>query len=195
MEKYFAVISGLFALAASPPYIIDTLNNKTKPQRMTWFIFTVLSTIALISQWSLGASWSLVFLALDALASLIVLVLSLSRGVGGYTRLDMLALAIALAGALVSILVDKPIIALLGVIIADLAGVLLTIKKTYQEPASETTLSWLLFGFAASFGALAVGKVELELLLYPIYIAIVCFAVPVTQFISNKLRRPVASGR
>jgi len=186
MEKYFAVISGLFALAASPPYIIDTLKGRTKPQRMTWFIFTALSTIALISQWSLGASWSLVFLALDALASLTVLILSLTYGVGGYTRLDMFALVIAFGGAVVSILTDKPIVALLGVIIADLAGVLLTIKKTYEDPASETTLSWMLFGFAATFGALAVGRVELELLLYPIYIATVCFAVPATQLISRK---------
>jgi len=187
MEKYLAIVSGLFALAASPPYIIDTLKGKTKPERMTWFIFTALSTIALISQWSLGSSWSLVFLALDALASLIVLTLSLTHGVGGHTQWDIFALVVAFGGAAVSVVENRPIVALFGVIIADLAGVLLTIRKTYEAPKSETTSSWLLFGVAALFGALAVGKIEADLLLYPIYISAVCFAVPATQLVSRRI--------
>ena len=139
-------------------------------------------------QWSLGATWSLVFLALDAAASLLVLLLSLKHGVGGHTNMDKVALGIAGLGAVISLLEGRPLVALLGVIIADLAGFSLTIRKTYLEPGSETAISWILFGLASLFGALAVGGWKLDLLIYPLYVAAVCFAVPLVQLLGTRNR-------
>jgi hypothetical protein len=182
---FYQVLAGLsivLFIFAAPPYIRDTLKGKTKPERATWFVFSVLGIIAFISQAKLGATWSLVFAGLDTLASLIVFVLSVRYGVGGWTFLDRVALAIAAVGVLTALLVREPVIALLGDILADISGTALTVYKTFRAPDTETTISWLITGTAALTGVLAVGSFNVALLLYPVYLMAANYAVPVAQY-------------
>ena len=181
MKEIFAIVSALLILAAAPPYVINTLRGKTRPERVTWLIFSVLGLIAFISQLGLGASWSLVFSGLDTAASILVLSLSIKHGVGGHTKLDTAALVIAGIGVIIAIVAKAPIVSLLGVILADLSGMALTIKKTYLHPESETTVSWLLVGTASLFGLLAVGRFSYGILLYPFYLMLANYSVPLTQ--------------
>ena len=183
MQEVFALTSAIFILVASPPYIIDILKGKTKPERITWLIFSVLGIIAFVSQLFLGASWSLLFSGLDTLASILILGLSLKFGVGGHTKLDVAALVIATIGVLVSIFAKEPIISLLGVIIADVSGVALTVKKVYEEPESETIITWVLVGTASLFGVLSVDHFTFGVLLYPVYLMFANYAVPFVQLI------------
>lgn len=181
MPEIFAIISVILTLVAGPPYLIDILKRKTKPQRATWFILSVLGVIGFVSQAKLGINWSLAFLGLDMAASLSVFILSIPFGVGGFNILDRYALIVATVGTVLSIAENRPVIALVGIIVADLAGTALTVKKAFHDPASETTISWVLVGTAAIFGVLSVGKFEASLLLWPIYLVIANFAVPIAQ--------------
>ncbi len=181
MLQSLAMLSVVFFLFAAPPYIIDTLKGKTKPERATWFVFSVLGIIAFISQVKLGAAWSLVFSGFDTFGSLIVFVLSIKHGVGGWTLLDRIALVVAGAGVVVALAAHEPVVALLGDILADIAGTVLTVYKTFQAPDTETTISWLLVGTGALTGVLAVGSFNVALLLYPAYLMLANYAVPITQ--------------
>ncbi|HET9850590.1 MAG TPA: hypothetical protein VFP35_03140 [Candidatus Saccharimonadales bacterium] len=182
MLAVFAALSVIFTVLAAPPYIIDVLRRRTKPQRATWFILSVLGLIGFISQAKIGINWSLVFLGLDTAGSILVFLLSIPYGVGGWYLLDKYALAVAAIGVAISIAEDQPVIAIAGIILADLAGTALTIKKVFTHPSSETTVSWLSVGVAAVFGVLAVGKLETQLLIWPIYLVIANFAVPLAQY-------------
>jgi NADH:ubiquinone oxidoreductase subunit 2 (subunit N) len=186
MQEIFAIISAILILIASPPYIFDIIKRKTKPERITWLIFSVLGVIAFVSQTLLGASWSLLFSGIDTLASILIFCLSLEYGMGGYTRLDITALIIAATGVTIAIFVNQPIISLLGVILADVSGVALTIKKTYEDPKSETTITWLLIGTASLFGIFSIKSFVVGVLLYPTYLTIANYAIPFTQFIRRK---------
>src|SRR5260370_26682229 len=117
MFQILAVISVLLFLSAAPPYILDTIHGKTKPERATWFIYATLGVIAFISQVQLGAQWSLIFAGFDALGSIVVLTLSLKFGVGGWTVLDRAALIVAAVGVSIAVLAHQPIIAILGVLL------------------------------------------------------------------------------
>ena len=185
MFQLLAAISVVMFLAAAPPYILDTVHGKTKPERATWLIYSILNTVAFVSQVTLGGGWSLVFLGLDTLGSMIVLGLSLRFGVGGWTLLDRIALMIASLGVVAAVFVHQPVVAILGVILADISGTVLTVLKTFHAPDSETTISWLLTGTGAVTGILAVGKFDIALLLYPTYLMLANYAVPVTQVLSR----------
>jgi hypothetical protein len=181
MTELFAVLAALIIVAGAPPYLYDILKGKTKPQRITWFIWGVLSTIAFISQAQLHGGWSLVFVGLNALGGVLVFLLSLHYGVGGWTRLDQVALVVASVGVIISLAIKQPIVALAGVVLADAAGVVPTIRKTLHDPESETTITWLLIGTASLLGALSVGRLEFGLLLYPVYLALSDYAILVAK--------------
>lgn len=185
MKEAFAVVSAVLILVAGPPYALDTLKGITKPERMTWFIFSLLGVVAFISQAGLGASWSLLFSGLDTAGSCLMLLLSLKYGVGGYARRDIAALSIALIGVAAALLFKQPVVSLAGVILADASGTALTVRKAYLDPGSETTLTWLCVGTSAVFGGLAVGSWSLALLLYPVYLVVANYAVPVAQFLGR----------
>lgn len=189
MAEIFAILSGLILAAGAPPYLIDILKGKTKPERATWFIWSVLGTIAFFSQLSLHGGWSLVFIGLDGLGSIIVFLLSLKYGVGGWTRLDKAGLIIAAGGVIISLLAHDAAIALWGVVLADVSGVVLTIQKTFLDPSSETGITWFFLGSSALLGALAVGRWQFTLLLYPAYLAVANYGVLIAKYSGLTLRR------
>jgi len=138
----------------------------------------------------MGASWSLVFSGLDTSASILVFVLAIKYGVGGHAKLDIAALLIATIGVLIALSANEPIISLLGVILADISGMVLTIKKTYIDPSSETTITWLLVGTASLFGILSVSKLTVGIMLYPVYLMLANYSVPVVQLLGKYLNSP-----
>lgn len=122
------------------------------------------------------------FSGLDTLASLIIFALSVKFGVGGWTFLDKIALAIAAVGVGVALIAREPVVALLGNILADISGTTLTVYKAFRAPGTETTISWLITGTAALTGVLSVGSLNAALLLYPAYLMFANYAVPIAQY-------------
>src|SRR5580700_5851824 len=118
MDQIFALLSAGTVLLGGPAYFTDTLKGKTKPERTTWLIWSVLGVVAFISQFDLHARWSLVVSGMDAIGNIGVFLLSLKYGVGGWKRKDLAALCIAAVGVTIAILAKDPLFALFGVIIA-----------------------------------------------------------------------------
>jgi hypothetical protein len=187
MAEIFAIIVAVMMIAGAPPYLLDILKGKTKPQRASWFIWSLLGIIAFFSQLKLHGAWSLVFVGLDAIGNLLVFGLSFKYGSGGWGITDRIALVIALISLTISILLHQPVLALSGVILADMSGAVLTMVKTYKHPASETTITWLFLGTASLIGALSVGKLDWKLLLYPVYLSVANYGIVVAQIYSPKM--------
>lgn len=193
VQATFGVLSGILLGVAGPPYVMDTIRGVTKPERTTWFIFSLLGATAFVSQLSLGAHWSLVFSGLDMLGSLAVFGLSIKYGTNGFTKLDIFALTIAVLGIILSIAAKQPLIAILGVIIADTAGTSLTLRKVYLEPSSETAISWFCIGTSAVCSVIAVGKWDLSLMVLPVYLAVANYGVNIAQLVGKAKLRNFAS--
>lgn len=186
-DLIFASISAILATMAGPSYVIGIIRGSVRPQRMTWFIFSVLGVIAFAAQVSAGASWSLVFSGFDLVGNLLTFGLSLWRGTGGTTRLDWAALAIAVVGMGVAVVTRQPVAAILGVILADLCGMWLTVVKTWRRPNSEQAMAWVLFATAGVFGVLTIRHWTWGIVLYPMYIVVANYCIPIIQFIRRRM--------
>lgn len=185
LTELFGILSGAVILFGGPPYLYDILKGKTKPQRTTWFIWTFLGVISFTSQLKLGAHWSLVYVGLNVIGNLAVFLLSLKYGTGGWRKLDILALVIASIGVAMSFVFTSPLLALTGSIVADFAGTVLTLYKSYLDPSSETSITWFFLGTSSLFAAFAVGKWNFALLLYPLYICLSTYGVLVAQWLGK----------
>jgi hypothetical protein len=173
MLEIFGYISGLLFMFSVVPYVRSILKGNTKPQRMTWLIWTILVFIAFFSQLAKGATWSLLLTAGDAVTIVIVFIFSFKYGVGGFRKIDILSLIGALVSLLLWYLTKEPAIALFLIILIDLIGSNLTILKTWKNPETENWVGWAMCGVGGLFGILSVGSFNFILLAYPIYICLI----------------------
>ena len=186
MYEMIGLVSGVVTVAGLLPYFRDIFRKKTKPERASWFIWTVLGGIAFFSQLAKGATNSLWMTGIDTIAIIIIFLLSIRYGVGGLAKRDLVALFVAFIGLVLWYFTKEPAIALILVIIVDTSGSVLTIIKTYEDPGSETMIAWIIAGVAGLLSAISVGSFNWILLIYPLYIWIGNWAVVATIILGKR---------
>ena len=185
MNLFLAALTTLFLLTAFIPYLRDMLRGKTKPERASWFIWAVLGSIALFSQYAEGAHWSLILPTLDTFFGIVIFFLAIPYGMGGFTRRDTVSLLIACLGLLAWAITKQPLVALLIVIGIDMTGTYLTVAKAYEHPETETMFSWVMTALAGIPALIAVGNWTFSLAIYPLYIVIANGIVPVAMYLGK----------
>jgi hypothetical protein len=170
MVALYGILAGILPALSAYPYIRDILKHKTKPHRAAFLIWAVLGAIAFFTQLAKGATWSLLLPLGDTLSIIVIFVLAIRYGAGGFNKKDVGALALASLGLIVWYFTRQPLTALLIIIAIDVIGVILTLQKSYQEPHEETSSAWLLASLGAVFAMLAVNKLSFSLLVYLAYI-------------------------
>lgn len=169
MFALIGILSGLAFVIADLPYIKDTISGKTKPHRTSWFLYFVLNAVSVANQAASGATNSLWFPIAGALTTLIIFILSIRRGMGGYEKLDIICLAGALIGIGLWIIFDSPVLSIIANMAVTLLAVIPTIKKAYLHPHTETSITYLISAISALLAAISVGELDWVLLLLPIY--------------------------
>ncbi|MBU1166116.1 hypothetical protein KKF81_04145 [Candidatus Micrarchaeota archaeon] len=166
-------IAGIVALAAFVPYIYSTLKGKTKPNRATWWIWTLVSFIIAGSYFDVGARETIWVAISYIVGPVIMAILSLKYGEGGWNKFDRFCVLGALAGFVLWILFDAPLIALLLTIFIDFVGFLPTYKKAYHNPWGESKLAWIIFVAADLLNVFAIETLAFGIVIYPVYMLIV----------------------
>lgn len=162
--------SGVLIFISVLPYIRDILKGKTKPNSVTWFGWTLLMAIGLFAQINEGASFSVLLLAGDTLATGTVFALSLKRGVAKYTILDKTSLAFGLMAIILWVITKNPLTALVISVVADFIVSVPTLRKAIYDPLSETPSTFFIGAIAAFLGFVSTTQFNLANTLFPIYL-------------------------
>lgn len=186
MLQTLGLISGVLSVITYLPYLRDIFKLKTKPERATWFIWSVLSGIAFFSQMAKGATDSLWLVGVQAIGVVVIFLLSIRFGVGGFVRRGIIALIAAGIGLILWFYTNEAAFALLIAIAIDAIGGLLTVLKAYRDPESETLSTWVLSGTAGIFAAFAVGSLDYILLAFPVYVVLINYAVAVAMILGKR---------
>jgi hypothetical protein len=177
------------------PYISEIVQGKTRPNRATWWIWTVVGAMLCASYYASGARHTVWVAVSYVLGPLITALVSLRYGEGGWDRFDRACLGASLLSLLVWWLARSPLLALTANIGLDLLGALPTIRKSYHEPEAESLRSWMVFLLADALNLCALGAWSLATSLYPVYLFILA-AVLVTLMLRPQIMRVVLdSGR
>ena len=186
MLEALGILSGILGFICVFPYIRDILQKKTKPERASWFIWTVLGSIAFFSQLAKGATNSLWLTGVDTAGVAVTFILALRFGEGGLNSRDIKALTAASIGVVLWFFTKEATLALLITILVDASGAILTIIKAHEDPGSETMSMWILSGLSGLAAAFAVGSFNWILLSYPLYIWIANWSVAVAMVLGQK---------
>lgn len=189
MLQFFGIASGILITVSSVPYIIDILKKKTKPERASWFIWLVLSSIAFFSQLAEGADWSLILTGADAFAIACIFLLSLQRGSGGFTKKDIFALAASAVGLCLWYFTQHAYYAIFITLLIDMTATVLTVIKTYEDYTSETMSMWLLDAIAGILSTISVGEMNFILLIYPFCFFLFNLAVVIAILLGKRKKK------
>ncbi len=163
------ILAGLVAVADTVPYIRDTLAGTTRPHRGAWLVWSVLAIAACASQAADGATWSLIMVLAQATLTSLILGLSIRRGMGGASRVEVGMLGLAGLGVAGWAVAGEPVVATCAIVAADLVGFALMVPKTWRDPGSETLSTYALASLSGVLAAGAVGSFDVALLLFPVY--------------------------
>ncbi len=168
----YAALGALAAalnLAGTIPYVRDIFRRKTKPQRSMWWIYSGLFAMLFWAQADAGSGWVLAVTAEYVATALLIAILSVTHGYGGFHKRDVMSIMVAILGLVLWQLTSQPVVAIGIVIVVDFVGFWLTLVKTWHAPHSETLISWQLSAASAFLSVFAADSLRLEVLAYPAY--------------------------
>ena len=134
---WLVVLSALISIAGSTAYIRDTLKGKTKPNRVSWFLWAIAPLIGTAAALSARADiWATVRVFLAGFLPLIVFIASFFNP-NAYWKLgkfDFICGIFAVIGLILWGSVHSPRLAILFFALADGAAAIPTLVKSWQYP-------------------------------------------------------------
>jgi hypothetical protein len=180
-----STISFVISILGVLPYIWNIYHGSVRPERTTWFVWSMILAIACCSYQRAGAQASLWFLMGDFVATTLIFLMSLLRGSGGGSLLDIVCLGIAICGLVVWQISQTPILSVTGALLADMTALVPTILKTLRSPMTEHASTYLASSVAALCGVLAVNQWDLLLIFYPFYLFLANFTTGIVILVSQ----------
>ncbi|MEO8637507.1 MAG: hypothetical protein ABI430_01235 [Candidatus Taylorbacteria bacterium] len=143
---WLVVLSVLVSLAGATAYIRDTIRGKTKPNRVTWFMWALAPLVGTVAALSAHADpWATSRIFLAGFIPLIVFVSSFFNP-KSYWKLaifDILCGVCSLLAFALWLGIDSPRIAILLAALGDGLAALPTIRKAWVNPETETGLTYI----------------------------------------------------
>lgn len=167
------VASSVLVLISPLIYARSILRGQTRPHRttrLTIALITILSTVTLLAQHDRVAVW---LAAASAVQGIGIFILSIKWGMGGWSRVDIICLCIALAGIIAWQSTNDPLLGLYFSIIADFVGMIPALVKTYALPHTENVWFFALDTVAGILTLVAVTAFTAQQISYPIYIVLI----------------------
>lgn len=168
----FGIASGLILLLGNIPYILSIRRGDTRPNRVTWGIWTVIGLTLLASSYSSGATNTLWLLLSLVVSQSIITLYAFKYGRGKWQKLDLLCLVGAGLSLCLWQLSGSPLVAILMNTTMDMLGAIPTISKTYHDPDSEDLVFWSMSFTSAVLNLLAIEHFSLSFIVFPIYLFI-----------------------
>jgi hypothetical protein len=171
------IVAGLLASVSVAPYITSILRGTTRPARTTYIVKSAIGLLLLISYVQVGARSTAWTVLVYAVSPLIILALSVRRGVGGWTPLDRTCLAAALVGFGLWHLVGRPVVAVYTGTLIKWVALLPTLAKLRSLPGSESRTSWGLAFLGDALNLFALSTLQPAIALPVLNELVMCAAV------------------
>ncbi len=188
MRDLLAIIGACLAAYSLVPYIVDIVKKRTKPNIVSWFTWTVLSSIATAAAFVAHEPKTAGLALAYAVMTVLVVALSLKYGKAKFTLFDGFCQLGAVAGLVLWLIFNSPTIALVAVVVIDFIGVLPTLRHSWADPAEETWQSFAIGTIAEILILISLTSFNINSLLYPAYLVLADGGVAFVVIYRRKLK-------
>lgn len=172
IDERFIYLGFLLNFIGGIGYLIDTLNGKTKPNKITWFFWTLAPLIAFAAQIQQGVGLSAWMTFSVGFSPLLIFIASFVNKQAEWklTRFDIICGVFAVIGLLLWSFTRVGNIAIIFSIFADLIAAIPTFLKAWKAPETESSLIYLLSGINGAIALLVLQTWTFEYYGFPLYI-------------------------
>ena len=167
MKELLGSVAALLAILQAIPYIRDIFRGKTKPHLYTYLIWSIVTALAFLGQFAAGGGPGAWTTGVMAIITIGVLVLCFKYGTEDITSFDAVFLVAALLAIIPWWLTKDPMYSVILATAIDVLAFLPTIRKTYNDPTSETLISYISNLFRHPLSILALSAYSITTVIYP----------------------------
>lgn len=170
---YLGILAGVISFIAYLIYFVSILRGESKPNRVTWWIWTFMGAILALSYYYSGAKNTIWAPIVEFIGPFITALLSIKYGEGGMVdKTDIICLAGGIISILLWIVTGNPVLALILNLAIDQFALIPTIKKSYLRPEGENFWAWFGTCLGDFMNILAIEKFTFAIVVYPVWMFI-----------------------
>ncbi|HEX5797046.1 MAG TPA: hypothetical protein VFX86_01500 [Candidatus Saccharimonadales bacterium] len=177
IDERFVILAVLVDVWGSLAYVIDTAKGITKPNRVTWFLWTLIPVVALVGMFDEKASMtSIILVGVFGLMPLIIFITSFlnKKAYWKITRFDWICGILSAAGILAWLATGNGNLTIIFSMVANFFAWLPTLVKAFRVPDSESWLAYFNGALASFLTLLTVGQWSFASVALLIYFTISC---------------------
>ena len=190
--QYVVILGALVQLLGVVSYIKETVRGNTKPNRVTWLMWSVAPLIGSIAAFSDGVRWAALPVFTSGFFPLLVFIASFVNP-KSYWELKKFDYLCGLCSALALLLwgiTKEPIVAILFAIASDGFAATPTLIKSWRRPETETLDVYTASLFSVMTSFLAMKTWSFAEYAFPAYLTILnlclIFAISRRRFVKTK---------
>lgn len=176
MLQYAVLLGAAANLLGSVAYIRDTFYGTTRPNRVSWLLWSVIPLIAAFAGIADGVTWAVIPVFMSGIVPLIIFLSSFANPNAHWrlARLDYVCGALAVAAIALWLITDEPLVAIVLAVAADLLAGIPTLYKAWKYPETETGIAFITGAFSGltAFAALNTGAPAEYI--FPAYLVLFC---------------------
>lgn len=188
MLQYLVILGALVSLSGCLSYALQTIKGKTKPNRVSWLLWSIAPLIATAAGLASGVTWAVLPVFISGFGPLLVF-LSSCANTSAYWKLkrfDYLCGIFSLLALLLWFITKNPNVAIVFAILSDAAAAIPTLKKAWWHANTETYAPFLGGFFSAATGFFAIQHWIFAALAFPIYLLFINVALITSIWRGNR---------
>jgi hypothetical protein len=180
MAKYVVFLGAIVELLGILPYVRDTLNGTTRPNRVTWLLWGLAPLIAAAAAASDGVGWAVTPVFMAGLTPLTVFAASfvIQKAVWKLDAADYVYGVLSIMALVIWKITYRADLAILFSIASDSFATLPTLKKSWRHPKTETPSAYLTTLFCALTSFFSFQTWSFSECAFPIYLVITFTVLP-----------------
>ena len=171
MLSSFVFIGAGVQVVGMAAYIKETLQGKTKPNRMSWLMWSATPLIAGVAALADGAGLAALPTLISGSSALVGLLASFANRNAYWKlgRFDYLCGLFSVLALVLWYITREPVIAILFAIISDIFATTPTVIKSWKQPKTETALAYTTGLFNALTSFTAIQTLTFSSIAFPLY--------------------------
>lgn len=176
LDERFVLVGFIFTFFGGLNYLINTINGKTKPNRISWFFWALAPLIAFAAEIQKGVGLQSLMTLSVGLNPLLIFIASFfnKNSYWKLNRADYFYGGLALLGVIIWQITGEGNLAILFAILTDGLAAIPTVIKSYFKPETESSLVFLLSMFNSAITLLTIKTWDFAHYGFPVYIFIIC---------------------